>query len=381
MAVTTWSFNSGYEGWTFTDISADISLNPCPACFASRSYVAGAMRTRLFLDNLANVSAVGRHTSPTGLNATAQNGDTIEVDYSATSDAGNTNVEVYAVYTDTSTETNNVVSSGAGTLTLTLTQNKVIDYIIVRDGRSTGGSGVGSDSTRDILEVRMTTTAAVSATPGKLTLPSTFLEGGGGGGASGAQGSHRIASIDADGTYIYIAAFNNFGFPTLIKILADLSADGTVVFDPGAGSQIGVQCGAQDADVVWVAGAFDGTNVVEKSVDAGANFTVKDDGTMGAIRAFTVGPFDDNRVIVFDDDNDDILETINDGATWTTIQAGITPQPNTIDRLAFNPQECVFGNDGAVTDSIDYSPNSGADLEDYQIAPFPNTNVSVVIVN
>lgn len=198
--------------------------------------------------------------------------------------------------------------------------------------------------------------------------------------ANGA-GASGIASTSQDGANIYIAAANNLGTPILIKIASDLATNGTIVLDPGDGDRIGVECGRFDENVVWVAGNFGGTNVVEKSENAGSSFAVKDDATIGVIRAFRIGPNDDETIIVFDETNGDILETIDDGATWITINASVSPEINAIARLDVNPEESVFGNVGGATDSIDYSVNSGADLEDFQTGVFPNADVTGVIVN
>ncbi len=212
--------------------------------------------------------------------------------------------------------------------------------------------------------------------------PSQHIEDAGGGAAGGAGGSFdTIADNSVDGMFLYIASFNNLGFPTLIKISTALNADGSIVFAPGAGGRIGVQCGAQNADIVWVAGEFDGTNVIEKSEDAGSTFSVKDDGTIGVIRSFKVGPGNDNKVLVVDGDNADILETIDDGVTWTTINASVTPLINAIARLPVNLEEVVFVNQGGATNSVDYSVNSGANLEDFQTGVYPNADGTGVIVN
>jgi hypothetical protein len=190
----------------------------------------------------------------------------------------------------------------------------------------------------------------------------------------------KPASVDASGTFLYLALLNN-GTPILSKFSTALDADGTTVFDPGAGDAIGIECGRFDANVVWIAGAFDGTNVVEKSEDAGSSFVVKDDATIGDVRAFVMGPDNDNRLLVFDETNGDILETNDNGASWTSVNAAVTPEVNAVARLGKNVQESVFGNDGAANNSIDYSVNSGANLEDFQTGVYPNVNATGVIIN
>jgi hypothetical protein len=189
----------------------------------------------------------------------------------------------------------------------------------------------------------------------------------------------RPADIDADGDNIYIAAINSLGNPVLIKIATALDADGSLVFDPGSGSDIGVQCGTFDAGVIWIAGAFDGTNVVEKSEDSGSSFTVKDPATFGAIEAFIVGPDSDTRILVSDVGNDDIQETIDDGDNWTQHNASVGFDINAIARLPQNVQESVFGNDSSVTNNLNYSVNSGDDMEDIGAAAFEEDVTSLAV--
>jgi hypothetical protein len=188
----------------------------------------------------------------------------------------------------------------------------------------------------------------------------------------------KPADVDASGEFIYVALLEG-GTPILTKISIALDADGVTVFSPGAGDNIGVECSRSNADVVWVAGNFDGTNVIEKSEDGGSTFTIKDDGAIGDVRTFVLGPDSDDRVLIFDETNGDILETRDDGASWDTINAAITPEVNAIARLGENVQESVFGNDGGANDNVNYSVNSGADLEDFNLPV--NENVTRVIVN
>lgn len=193
----------------------------------------------------------------------------------------------------------------------------------------------------------------------------------------------KPCDIDADGTFIYISALNNSFNPILIKISTALNADGSVVFEPGSGSNIGVQCGRGDANVIWVGGIFDGTNTVEKSEDAGSTFTVKDGALFTDVRTFVVGPDNDSRVLLIDDDtiNVAVQETTDDGANWTQRRADTGFDVLDIARLGINVQECVFGNVADVNDNIDYSPNSGIDMEDYTTGNFPEQDVNKVIVN
>lgn len=191
----------------------------------------------------------------------------------------------------------------------------------------------------------------------------------------------KPADIDASGTFVYIAAIDSQTFPTLIKIATSLSADGSIVFQPSAGDNIGVQCGRFDNDVVWIGGNFDSTNKLEKSENAGTSFAVKDDATFADIEAFVVGPDSDDRVLVADE-TIEIQETVNDGDTWTQINASVGFNINAIARLAVNVEESIFGNDLGVSNAITYSVNRGDDMEDFTTGVFPTTSdVTGVIVN
>jgi hypothetical protein len=190
----------------------------------------------------------------------------------------------------------------------------------------------------------------------------------------------KPADIDAAGEFIYVALLDG-GTPILTKISTALDADGTTVFDPGGGDNIGVECGRFNSDVVWVAGNFDGVNVIEKSEDGGSSFVVKDDGSIGDIKSFVIGPDSDDKVLLFDETNGVIIETKNDGGIWTIVNAAVTPEINAIARLGENVEESVFGNDGGASNSINYSVNSGDDLEDFQTGVYPNANATRVIVN
>lgn len=190
----------------------------------------------------------------------------------------------------------------------------------------------------------------------------------------------KPADIDADDTFIYVSLLQG-GTPILTKINTDLGSDGTTVFNPGSGDNIGIQCGRFDNDVIWVGGKFDSTNKLEKSEDAGSSFTVKDDATFTDIETFIVGPDSDNRILVADE-TIEIQETINGGTTWTQINSSAGFNVNDIARLGVNVQESVFGNDLGATDAIDYSVNSGADMEDFTTGDFPtDVDVTGVIVN
>jgi hypothetical protein len=193
----------------------------------------------------------------------------------------------------------------------------------------------------------------------------------------------KPASINADGTFIYLALLDG-GTPILTKIATNLLSDGTTVFNPGAGDNIGVQCGKFDANTVWIAGNFGGTDTVEKSENAGSSFTVKDPATFDPVTSFVVGPDSDDRVLVFTDTSSSVIstsihETTDNGASWDQKDSGLGFTSKAVERLDINVEELVTGNEAGANDNIHYSPNTGQDLEDYSTG-FPAQDVTKVIV-
>jgi hypothetical protein len=384
MPQITWSFNSGFQDWTTRDDSVGAGASSVITA------PGGRLEQSVAIDAIPSIAS-GFAISPQWLTDQAAplvNGDTVEMDvddavWSIPGDLSTTH-KILVFYTDLTSTGISSTDPLARTMTLTIPAAKTLDRIEVEAAEvgNGGGGGPAEALKRNVLEVRLTTATAIEPTPGILRTPQAFIEDQGAGAAGGAGGGSggNLAAISADGLNIYIAAFNDFGFPTLIRMSALLTSDGTVVFDPADGDRIGVQTGEQNAGTVWIAGGFGGTDTVEKSEDSGASFTVKDDGSFGTVRTFQVGPSDDDRVLVFDGDNGDILETLNDGETWSTINAAVTPLMNSIARFSLDLQEIAAGNQGGVSDSINYSPNSGANLEDYQTGVYPNADATKIRV-
>ncbi len=192
--------------------------------------------------------------------------------------------------------------------------------------------------------------------------------------------SKKPCDVDADGGFIYIAALSS-GNPILIKLNTDLASDGITTFTPGAGTNIGVQCGRFDSGIVYVAGDFGGSDTIEKSSDSGDSFTVIDPATFGPVASFTIGPDTDDRILIQEEDDGIIAESIDSGTVWTTLNASAAIGIISIARLDKNVQEIVFGGISSASDNIDYTVNSGVNTEDIGASPFPQSDVNGVLVN
>lgn len=383
MGVTTWTFQDSYEGWIFEDVSIEFWNPPGTA---TRSHIAGAIRNTVsYPASGVDVGAASRAYIPGTISVVAVAGDKIELDRSASSDAGAYGTEIHAVYSDETDDFAFSQAAGSFTLTLNLIAGKTLVDIYMTASISRSGAGGGRTSSADYEEIRLTTSNPLTPTAGKLRTPDAYIaeqsDGGGGvqGGDGGGSGGN-LADISDDGLYIYIALFNNLGHPTLIRMSTQLDADGSVVFEPGAGGRIGVQCGRHNDSDVWVAGVFDGTNTVEKSENAGSSWTVKDDGTFGTIRTFLVGPDSDDRILLFDGDNYDLIETTDDGDSWTTVNSATGVLLNSLARFSVNPEEVASVNEAGAVNGVFYSVNGGTGLEDIQSGVYPNADGTKTVV-
>lgn len=355
--TTTWTFLSDFQGWTFEDVSAAISANPCPGCSATRSHVPGAIRTTLVVASLPNVTAGGEHTSPT-LNAAITNLDTIDVDYSATSDASNTLIRVTATYTDTTTETTSVTDSGAATLTLTLTQAKTLDFITILIARSTSGSAIGSTHFRDILEVRLTTAVKFGAGERPLELDVGLASG------------EKIWVTKWKSDDLYLDEYSS-GLAlqnTFLIATGTTSAEidnKTFYLAPYAPPFFGT---AGLDDIVYIFGRWDVSGTVQhmaKSVDGGATLTNIGDASWTTERVGSMSASDGGATIYA------FLNSVSP-ALWRSIDGGASwAQINT---LPFNVEyEAVFRHDGAAAEFIIGNNAAEAEMGAYLGIPYTDT--------
>lgn len=195
---------------------------------------------------------------------------------------------------------------------------------------------------------------------------------------SAASGSApRSMDVSADDYYLHVGALFG-GNPVLLRLLADLSADPIEAYAPGAGTAIGVKCGDENDEWVWIGGDF-GTPLVRLSIDDGITWTTKDPGTWGGVALpFVVGSWWDNLFLVPTDTDDDLHETEDGGLNWTTLNAGLPFDVGGMDRLDINLDEIVIGSDAGR--DIQYSPNNAAAFEDVSDLGMSNLAITDVIV-
>lgn len=192
--------------------------------------------------------------------------------------------------------------------------------------------------------------------------------------------SHNAFDIDANGLYLYLAVLDASGNPQVLKMLADLTANATVSYNPGAGSEVNLMAGDLSSYYVWAVGAFAGTDKVVLTQDGGNYWYVQDEGTWsGVARPVLVGPGDDL-----------LLTTSTDLYFWQNRFAGgdiywvERTLPGTIwavDRLDDNFDNTIIGAYWYTGDSsqlVHYSPNSGFNWENVTGVLTPPKSITAI---
>lgn len=173
----------------------------------------------------------------------------------------------------------------------------------------------------------------------------------------------RAMDCDGDGTDLYLAVYDNVGLPLLLRVALPLSDDpvASTLYEPGAGDAINVKCSAMGGKYA-ISGYFGNNEQVRSSEDGGVPADV-DPGTWGANRAqpLWLDPDGVENIMVCLDAAQDIVETEDSGANWTTHNAAVGYSPGALARLP-DGEEIVIGDDAA--NSIEYSPNRGVTLQD-----------------
>ena len=359
MAVATWSFASSFQDWTFEDVSA-----PAAGGTAIRTLVSGAIRTTMTypVNPPTSRDGIGNHISPL-LNATAANGDTIEMDYdAAVGDSNETGMRITATYTDDTTETvHSPVVVGSGTFTLTLTQSKVLKEFFC-------GLEIGSDAPnptrterRDITEIRLTTVAEIEDFD--LVIPSTS--------GSGLGEADSAFAVSQDGQFLFFAAEEDVsGNQKVIKIPrpTSITSSYVTVYAPALGTSSNIAKTGDPNRMIFHGNFGTDVGVVDHAIVAGSNTDISPT-SIGAelIQPLEVDPSDIQHMVAINRNDQDALETEDTGANWATLNAalGLTVDAMALIFLgAYFPFGGFIGGNDGVDENLSYSPNEFSSLRD-----------------
>ena len=344
MTVRTWTFPTDFQDWTFIENKV---TNPSQV-FAIRTYVTGAIRVQLII--LTNGHIRGESKSPTGLNIPIVSGDTAVADVSAVSDGVSMTMFVKATYTDATSNETSTNNNAAHTITLTLTAGKTLDFIEVVHRNQTASLAV--DHTRDLEEVRLTTVSgdgvySIEQVPGILAGENVSAIG-----------------VNQSGSHVFVAMDDVLtGLPVIIKIDRPTSTTPTqiAVYEPGAGTNVNV-ARTGDPDRMIFHGSF-GTDVgvIDHAITAGTNTDISPT-SIGSkvIQPLRSDPSSIDHIIAINRDDQDAIETDNDGSSWAALSVALGQTVDAMDALfygAYDPFVATFGGNDGADENLEYSPN------------------------
>lgn len=193
--------------------------------------------------------------------------------------------------------------------------------------------------------------------------------------------SANSTDIDADGLYLFLAILNvSNNKPQILKMLADLSANAIVSFNPGAGSEVNVMAGDLSGYWIWAAGDFGPSTKVVRTVDRGNFWYVMNDWSDSlAAHPILVGPGDD--MLVTTSNGLTLQQTRVEGDSFYWIdRATLNFEVWAIDRLDENVDNMVVGAYWytGVNQLVNHSPNSGLQWADLTLA-LPDAVITSVV--
>lgn len=173
----------------------------------------------------------------------------------------------------------------------------------------------------------------------------------------------------ADGAYIYLALEDASGYPVIARCSRDDLSAFVAAYAPGAGSAGNVAAVPANADQMLFYGNFgSGVQVVSHVVSTGAETNISPSGlSTKVVNGLAVNPSDPNEIIVTVNTDQDILSTIDGGATWGTENGAVAFDPTALAVLWQSAEEYhIVYTAGQITSAAElrYSPNTGNTLLD-----------------
>lgn len=180
---------------------------------------------------------------------------------------------------------------------------------------------------------------------------------------------HNSFDINADGTYLYIAALNNDNNPVILRQDTGLDLDAVLSHNPGSGDRVNVMAGDYDAYFIWASGDF-GDNDKVIATEDGNYWYVRSHVPFeiywyGDAEPILVGPGDDNLVTVMTNANFTIHQTYWIGENLYWLQDPTLPfEVGAFDRQDLSVSEILIGIGTAVywyvdSNIVNYSPDDG----------------------
>lgn len=176
-------------------------------------------------------------------------------------------------------------------------------------------------------------------------------------------------AVSQDGAAIFLALEDGSGYSTVVKAERDDLGTFTAAYAPGAGTACNV-IATGDPDVMIFYGNFgSGVQVVKHVISTGVETNISPAGlTTKVVNGCAVNPSDPDEIWITVNTDQDLLGTIDGGATWTTLNAALGINPTAL--LVFwagdyDDSRAFIGGTVTSTTELLYTPNEGASYGDY----------------
>ena len=173
----------------------------------------------------------------------------------------------------------------------------------------------------------------------------------------------------ADGAYIFMALEDSSGFPVVVKASRDDLSTWDAAYNPGAGTAVNVASVPGNHDLMLLYGNFgSGVQVIKHVISSVTNTNISPTGlTTKVINALACNPGDANEVWLTVNIDQDLLQTIDLGANWTTLNAALGFDPTDLLVFfsgSFEYSTLYFCGAIAAVAELRYSPNEANTLSD-----------------
>lgn len=178
-------------------------------------------------------------------------------------------------------------------------------------------------------------------------------------------------AVSADGNYVFLALERTTGEQVIAKAARSDLSSWSAAYAPGGGSAANVAPVPSNPDKMVFFGNF-GTDVgvILHTISTPANSDISP-ASLGAkvVNTLQVSPSDENEIIATIDTDQDIVHTADGGATaWTTLSATLGFDATALWALwsgVYYPHRLFVAGDNGTNLDLLYSPNEGADFQDF----------------
>lgn len=182
--------------------------------------------------------------------------------------------------------------------------------------------------------------------------------------SSGGNMKSSIA-VAADGQNIFFALEDNAtGDQIIIASTRPAAPTMSLAYVPGGGSAANVFSSGDRNKMVFGGNFATDVVIVDHDIDAGTNTDISPaSAAADIVSPIKVDPSNPSHIIAINKTDEDALETTDNGASWSTLNAALGIQIVAMDAVffgAFFPVGSVYGGNDGVDENVTYSPNDFA---------------------